>query len=295
VPETASIPCSLESIEANESLIGSAPRADVWFALEYPGRWGDKAWAESTVDPSVKAHIDGQLKQIPESRLLLIKQRNRGEGIRFFASTGAKLYSFQFDDYLGLLSLDLVALAQGSARYESALTSQQVFFICTNGHRDQCCALHGMASYNALAARYGHAVWESTHHGGHRFAANLIALPAGLSFGRMRHDNAIGIVEAVMDGRIDLNHFRGRTGQSEQANAAETLLRRELGLDKISALRFTDTQIAGENRWRASFANGASQHIVLIERRKGGAVHASCGDEKTMASTHYELIEHYKP
>lgn len=295
---SATLPCSLESIQANESLIASAPRAEVWFALEYPGRWGDKAWAESSVDAAVKTYVDAQLKLIPESRLLLIKQRNRGEGVRFFAATNVAgattLYSFQLDDHLGLLGLDLVALAAGSARYETAVTSQQVFFICTNGHRDQCCALHGMAAYNALATRFGHAVWESTHHGGHRFAANLLAFPAGLSFGRLRHDNAVDVVEAALDGRIDLNHFRGRTTQDEAANAAETLLRRELGMDGVGALRLGGLEAAGENRWQARFNNGSGQHSALIERHEAGVVHLSCGDEKTAPLVHYRLVEHQK-
>jgi hypothetical protein len=290
----ASIPCSLESIDTNESLIASAPRADTWFALEYPGRWGDKAWADSSVDPAVKAHVDSQLKLIPESRLLLIKQRNRGEGVRFFAATSAAaqpaLYSFQFDDYVGLLSLDLVALAAGSPRYDSARTSQQIFFICTNGHRDQCCALHGMAAYNALAARFGHAVWESTHHGGHRFAANMLAMPAGLSLGRLRHDNAVSVVEAALEGRLDLNHYRGRTALDEAANAAETLLRRQLKLDALNALQLLSTALAGDNRWQVAFAAGSQQHRVLVERTEGAPVHLSCGDAKTMPSVEYKLL-----
>lgn len=293
-PTTATLPCSLESITSNESLIASAPRADVWFGLEYPGRWGDKACAESSVDPAVKTHVDSQLKLIPESRLLLIKQRNRGEGIRFFAALSSAekpaLYSFQLDDYYGLLSLDLVALAAGSARYESALTDQQAFFICTNGHRDQCCALHGMAAYNALAARFGHAVWESTHHGGHRFAANLLAMPAGLSFGRLRADNAVGVLEAALDGRIDLNHYRGRTALDEAANAAETLLRRELKLEAAGGLRLVALEPAGENRWQVRFANGAAEHSALVERTEGALVHLSCGDAKTVPSVEYKLL-----
>lgn len=293
IAPSAAIPCSLESLEAHESLLGTAPRADVWFALEYPGRWGDKAWPESTVDETVKQHIDAQLQHVPASRWMLIKQRSQSDRIRFFAAVVAPepaLYAFELAGYTDLLGLDLAAIASGDAAYATARSDQPLFLLCTNGLRDQCCALHGVAAYAAIHEHFGDVAWQSSHHGGHRFAANLLALPAGLSFGRLRADNAVALVQTVLDGRIPLDHYRGRTAWAEPAQAAEVLLRRQLDQDAIGGLQLLAADPAGENRWQLAFTAGGQRHDVTLERSEGTPVHLSCGDEKTAPSAEYRVV-----
>jgi hypothetical protein len=295
--------CSIESIELNESLVGTAPRADVWFALEYPGRWGNKAFEESTIPEEVKQHVNAQLKLIPESKLVLIKQKSRpADGsIRFFVAVtggdeGPALYRIELADYSDLLSLDLVSLASQNLRYIAALSEEPLFLVCTNGLRDQCCALHGAAAYAALSAEFGDLIWESTHHGGHRFAANLAALPAGLSFGRLRADSAGAIVRAALEGRIALEHFRGRNAYPEAAQAGESLLRGKLHLDRVGDLTLIESKAGEEGRWQSSFAgpNGQVENVV-VERSEGPEqVHLSCGDAKTSPMVHFRLAEHSK-
>ncbi len=301
---TATQFCSLESIELNESLVGTAPRADVWFALEYPGRWGTKAFEESTIPEEVKKQVNAQLKLIPESKLVLIKQKSRpADGsIRFFVAVtggdeGPALYRIELADYSDLLSLDLVSLAAQNLRYIAALDEEPLFLVCTNGLRDQCCALHGAAAYAALSAEFGELVWESTHHGGHRFAANLAALPAGLSFGRLRADNASAIVRSALEGRIALEHFRGRNAYPEAAQAGEILLREKLGLDRVGDLRLIDSKTGEDGRWQLSFAASTGKvENVVVERTEGPEqVHLSCGDAKTSAMVHFKLAEHLVP
>ncbi len=299
-PIAATLPCSLESIETNEPLLGTAPRADVWFALEYPGRWEKKAFEQSSLAAEIKDHVNTQLKLIPGSRLLLIKQKSSGnaDGIRFFASVPAAdppaLYRIELSDYSDLLSLDLVSIASQHPRYVRALSEEPVFVICTNGLRDQCCALHGPAAYAALVAQFGDLIWESTHHGGHRFAANLLALPSGLSFGRLRADNAAAVAHAVLDGKVDLDHFRGRSAYEEPVQAGEILLREKLDLNRVGDFELIDSQVSEGGRWRLSFAgrNGQVENVV-VERTEGPEqVHLSCGDTKTSPVMHFQLVEH---
>lgn len=291
--------CSIESIESNEPLLGTAPRADVWFALEYPGRWENKAFEQSSIAAEIKAHVNAQLKLIPESRLLLIKQKasSTRDGVRFFAAVSAAdqpaLYRIELADYSDLLSLDLVSIAAQRPRYAAVLSEEPLFVVCTNGHRDQCCALHGGAAYAALSAEYGDLVWESTHHGGHRFAANLLALPGGLSFGRLRPDNAARMVRTALEGKLDLDHFRGRSTYVEPIQAAEILLRRELGRDAVGALKLATSQSVSEGRWELTFMEPSGQtHLVELERSEGPEqIHLSCGDAKTAPIAHYRLLE----
>ncbi len=293
--------CSLESIDLNESLVGTAPRADVWFALEYPGRWGNKAFEEATMPAEVKQQVNAQLKLIPESKLVLIKQKSRPQdgSVRFFAAVtggdeGPALYRIELADYSDLLSLDLASLASQNLRYIAALSEEPLFLVCTNGLRDRCCALHGAAAYAALSAEFGDLVWESTHHGGHRFAANLAALPAGLSYGRLRANNGNEIIRSALEGRIALEHFRGRNAYPEAAQAGEILLREKLGLERVSDLTLIESQAGEDGRWQLSFAAAKGRvENVVVERSEGPEqVHLSCGDAKTSPMVHFRLVEH---
>jgi hypothetical protein len=290
--------CSQESLDLHESIIGTAPRADIWFLLEYHGRWGKKALAESEIPDLVKKHLISQLDLISESRLLLIKQP-REENIRgyaFFAALSIAdpptLYRFQLNDYDDLLAFDLVNIASGSPKYTDDIADEPVFVNCTNGLRDQCCALHGVASYWELQNRFPGKVWESTHHGGHRFAANFMHLPFGLSYGRIRKETAPSIMQTALEGHIALDHFRGRTIYEDPIQAAEILLRRQLDIDAIDAVSITGSENLTSERWKVQLeVEGTPRSLIVEKRDTGRRVHQSCGDEKTSPVFEYRLID----
>lgn len=288
--------CSQESLDAGEQLAGSAPRAAVWFLLEYPGRWGTKALKESSIPDEVKAHLNAQLDKVGESRLLLIKQsKTTHTGIAFFAAlpkaNPPTLYRFELTKYEELLDFDFAALAASDSRYASAISNEPVFVMCTNGLRDQCCALHGVATYWALAERFPGRIWESTHHGGHRFAANCLHLPYAISYGRLRPETASAVLETALDGRVSLASMRGRTIYPEPVQAAELLLRQQLGLDELEGIRL---QIASEiepGRWQVIFEHaGSLSELQLQEEESDQRIHISCGDEKTSPMVSYRLL-----
>ena len=292
--------CSVESLELGESLIGTAPRADVWFMLEYPGRWENKAFADSEVPVEVKEKVNAQVKVITEARWMLIKQlQTNGRGVRFFAALPKAdpptLYKFRLKDYGEVLDIDLTALAAGNAQFDAARVSEPMFLVCTNGLRDQCCALKGAPVAKALSTQFGEMVWESTHHGGHRFAANFLHLPHGLSYGRLRAENAASIVQAALNGRIALEHFRGRSIYAEPIQAGEILLRRELNLDAVDALNLAESEALPDGRWRLRFTErpGGRAHNLLLQRQETETqLHLSCGDEKTAPMVNFDILEH---
>jgi len=55
-------------------LVGTATRGDIWFLIEYPGRWGAKAFEQSKIDLGVKAQIKAVHNQHYQVRILLIRQ-----------------------------------------------------------------------------------------------------------------------------------------------------------------------------------------------------------------------------
>jgi hypothetical protein len=287
--------CSVESLELGEPLLGTAPRADVWFGLEVPMPWGKKAFEDSNIASEVKNHLGAHVDAIPKARLLLIRQSgNLRDGISFFAAlssaTPSVLYHFHFTDYSELLDIDLTSIVSQDSLHDHALTDKQTFFICTNGRRDQCCAVHGPGAFRAVREKFGDAVWESSHHSGHRFAANLLALPSGLSYGRLRPDNAVAVVQDSLDGRVSLAHFRGRSTYAEPVQAAEGLLAQELGAGS-NALRMVSGVRLDDDRWRVRFAQNGAAHDVVVTAEEIGLTHQSCGDEKTGPMLKYSLSE----
>ena len=73
----------------------------------------------------------------------------------------------------------------------------------------------------ALAARHPGPVWETTHVGGHRFAANLVLLPHGLYYGPVTVALAAAAIDAYQRGSVVVDRYRGRAGQPQAEQEAE--------------------------------------------------------------------------
>ena len=76
----------------------------------------------------------------------------------------------------------------------------------------------------ALAARHPGQIWETTHVGGHRFAANLVILPHGLYYGPVGLDAATAAIGAYQRGAVAPGRYRGRAGQPKPVQEAEHAL-----------------------------------------------------------------------
>ncbi len=76
-------------------------------------------------------------------------------------------------------------------RYREDVAGVRDLLVCTHGRRDACCAKFGLGVYQALRQDFAPAskgrlrVWQTSHTGGHRFAANIIDLPEGRYWGRL--------------------------------------------------------------------------------------------------------------
>ena len=155
--------------------------------------------------------------------------------------------------------------------------------MCTNGARDPCCAIRGPAVAQALAEARPGAAYESSHLGGHRFAANLLVLPDGLCFGRLDVRSALAVVEELDAGRLPLEHFRGRSSLTEEQQAAEILLRRELGVDGLG-----DVTLVEETTFALADGRRATVRVrgeTLPPRRQ------SCRDDKLSSPTAWSLVD----
>jgi hypothetical protein len=115
--------------------------------------------------------------------------------------------------------------------------SHPLLLVCTHGKHDRCCARLGRPLYEALAEQADDEwVWQSSHVGGDRFAGNLVCLPEGLYFGRVRPGHAWRLLDEYLAGRIDLEHYRGRACYPFAVQAGELAVRHAYGLRGVDDL-----------------------------------------------------------
>lgn len=293
--------CSALSSAVGEELWATATQTTVYFLLEYRQAWGKKAVPESALPAAVKTFLDDQAKSLPAAKFLLIKGPPPAAGPRFFVAVSDQaaslVYEFTLPNYEAVLDLDFQALLSGASHYQGNRRLAPLYLVCTNGRRDACCARHGTPVYQALqAALVDQAVllvWQVTHVGGHRFAANVLVLPEGLLYGRMTPQDVTALIQAHAQGHVLLEKFRGRSACSPTAQAAEHFLRRQTGQLGAAAWRLLEEQPAGERQWTVRFANPANSleyHVNLALDTENHTVYESCSLDKKTPVKQFRLI-----
>jgi hypothetical protein len=294
-PADANYSCH-SSLEASEPVWAHATRVDAWLLLGHPGPWGAKALAESDLSTEIKDKLTGFEQMVPNGRVQFIRQTDLfppGEIPVYLARSDSEepwLRTLTLSSYDQLLALDLPS--QFEQPSIGTALDHPIFLICVNGKRDLCCALYGQGVYQALAAQIPERAWQTTHLGGHRFAATGILLPYGVHYGRLRPHAVPDLLNATEAGELYLPHMRGFTIHGEPAQAADYYLRQELKLTGICALR-----------WLATEPTENGGHLVRFEKRPSGEmlaahvrpsnesyqVYMTTGDPEPQAAGHYTV------
>lgn len=265
--------CAELSEAAGEPLGATAVTARSWLLLEVPGSWPRDVSAPGALPPGAEGAVSAWLEETPGARLQFVRRPGRAgrRRLAFVVRAAEGLHDvrrFELDDLDGLASADL---ADGGELLDGSLV-----LVCGHGSRDQCCSLRGTAVFGALARRLGEEeLWVSSHLGGHRFAANVLVLPAGLQFGRVTPDQAPYVVARALAGRIELDRYRGRTSYDAAAQAAERAVRAAADIDRVGDLELV-AQENGRVRFRAW---DGREWAAVADEVQGPPVPASCGDE----------------
>ncbi|WP_326884634.1 sucrase ferredoxin [Actinocrinis sp.] len=300
-----SIPRCAEICRAlSEPLAGTAPAAARgWLLVEHPGPW--PAFGLPADLPVAVTHFAERALQYGV-RTQLIRRPDRSERrpkrLRVLIAGGvpqARWIEERADtcderaDTLGaaLEALDPTRFVDGpSPRFGTP--AAPTLLVCTHGRREVCCAAYGRPVARALAERFGDAVWETTHVGGDRFAASLVALPSGAYFGRLDPASALRVAEAALEGRIEPDRFRGTAGLSPSAQAAECFLRRALGQTRADAvIHLGADRRDGVRLERFSAAGLGTRTVTLREREARQPRLTSCGQGTVDCPTVYELVD----
>jgi hypothetical protein len=108
--------------------------------------------------------------------------------------------------------------------------TEPLYLVCAHSKHDTCCAVRGRPVAAAIEAARPGRVWECSHLGGDRFAANVLVLPVGLLYGRVLPFAAAEFIEAAEAGEVVGALLRGRIGLPSTAQAALAFAHEHLAL-----------------------------------------------------------------
>jgi Sucrase/ferredoxin-like len=285
--EPLALRCATESLAREEPLYGTASRVQRWLVVEQPGAWGRDALLESRLDRAVAARL---AEDAGRHRVRVLLARPAGFRLRpeggsrrvFLAHTGVERawierLELPADRPEALLDIDLGAAAFPEPPGLGEPGPPSLHLVCANGRHDPCCADLGRPVIRALIEAEAPDVWEASHVGGDRFAANIVCLPEGVYYGRVQPAAASRLLEDHRAGRLDLACYRGRSCYPPVVQAAEWYARRELGerrRDGIVILS-TDQGPDGTVVVLVQQRDGATLEVV-IHRERGAPSQLTC-------------------
>jgi hypothetical protein len=261
--------CADVSKESAEPLAATASRVDHWILIEYRGLWGHDAVDASGFPVAVKEHLRERAAALGRAKILFVRQTQRRHGsLRVFWARsnerGAQLAGAEVERYDELLQLDF----EGGDP-----VGHPLLLVCTHGKHDPCCARLGRPLYEAVCDQVDEGwAWQCSHVGGDRFAGNLVCLPEGLYFGRVRPADAWSVLDEYLSGRIQLDLYRGRSSYPFPVQAAERAVREATGLRGVDDLELVSPQPI---RFRA----GSQTYDVEVSVETGALTYLTCGSE----------------
>jgi len=160
-----------------------------------------------------------------------------------------------------------------------------LWLVCCHGTRDRCCSKFGFAVWKCLEPLAPGCVWQSSHLGGHRFAAIVLALPSALMWGRVTPSQVPELHAAFSSGRVAAQgQLRGRCCYARPAQFGEIEVLRWAGLDGLDSLELLRHEPDGQGRHELEFraVDGWSVGLTVEAFMPSGPpTPASCGDEPT--------------
>ena len=290
--------CAEVSRESAEPLAATASRIENWILLEYRGLWSRDIVAGSGLSDQVKAHLRDQLALLPRSRLLFIRRperRRHPDYALYVARTGecgSIMLEVELGDYAELLGLDLAGALEAGAADWARTVDGPLLVVCTHGKRDRCCAKFGRPLYDAVREQAEEdTVWQASHVGGDRFAGNLVSLPDGLYFGRVKRAEAWALLDEVLSGRIPLEHYRGRSCYSFAEQAGERTVREATAVTVPDDVILVASERSADG-WLVRFEVSGQVHEVEVAAALGEPTYLTCDAASPSRPRRYVPVAH---
>jgi hypothetical protein len=248
-------------------MIGTAFPAARILLVEQPGPWGERGLRDSHFDPAAAAALEARAARAGV-RVQAIRRPGRTprDAPRHWAFADTRdghesLHWGTYADPAELLELPL----DGSA---GSPDPDPLYLVCAHSKHDTCCALRGRPVASAIGELRPGRVWESSHMGGDRFAANVLVLPIGYLYGRVLPFAAEEFVAAAEAGEVVGALLRGRVGLPAPAQAALAHAYEHLGVRRRRDLRVESATpiVDGTSVVRLLGPHGRLEVTVQVER-----------------------------
>ena len=285
---SAPMRCSALAEQLGEPLAGTVDQRRRWLLLEDRSAWGTDA-----VDERFGPDAAATAKRLG-LRLQLVR-RHEGDpaddSVRRAMLVDTEAAAMAVRTVRGPGDLDVEAVASVPLEEFGAHLTDPILLVCTNGRRDACCALRGRALTLALADEHGERTWESTHLGGHRYAANLVCLPHGIVYGRVPPSDGARLADLYLAGQLDPEHLRGRSAWPAPAQVAEVELRRRLGLVGVDDLRLVTADVDDDVATVTLAGPDAAEHWLKLRAERVEPPRAtSCRADEVEAPLHWSAL-----
>lgn len=267
-PRESAHRCALRSQLRGDPMLGTAFPAARLLLVEQPGPWGHAGLRDSRFDSAIAAALERRAGAAG-LRVLAIRRPGRTpRGVRrrwAVADTRDGAVSLRWGSFAHDAELSGLPLDGSVGEPDEA----PLYLVCAHSKHDACCALRGRPVAAALEAERPGRVWECSHVGGERFAANVLVLPSGLLYGRVLPFAAPEFVAATEAGEVVGALLRGRIGLPAAAQAALAFAYEHLALRRRDALAVLATSpvVDGEARVRLAGPHGRLEVTVRVETK----------------------------
>lgn len=259
--------CALRAQLRGDPMLGTAFPAARLLLVEQPGPWGRGGLRDSRFGAAAAAEVEkhalragvrvqairhpGRTPRSAQRKWALVDTRDGQESLRWGTyGSPADLLDLPLDD------------APGEP------DSEPLYLVCAHSKHDTCCALRGRPVAAAIEALRPGRVWECTHLGGDRFAANVLVLPVGLQYGRVLPFAAEEFIAAAEAGEVVGALLRGRVGLPAPAQAALAFAHEHLAVRRRRDLRVESAAPVrgGTSIVRLHGPHGLLEVTVQVER-----------------------------
>jgi (2Fe-2S) ferredoxin len=283
--------CTDYSRQAGEQLFGTVTPTEAWLLIEHAERWA--RGAGDFLSEGAPGAIGRLKSRFPTLRAgFLRKNRSPSEWLTGYLAIsrelGSALYSFRFRHIEDVDHIDWDVVQRNEP------LTEPLILVCTHGTHDLCCAKFGLATHEAMCAAIrplcGVSVWQTSHVGGCRFAPNVVVLPQGIIYGRVRVEDCVALAASIRSGRVLTGLLRGRSCYSKPMQAAEYFLREQLR--ETGNLRLLTSVERPGGEWTVAFQRETGNAIVRLgTARSAIRTFKSCSTSELSPRGEFHLIE----
>ncbi len=244
--------CAARARVRADPLPGTALHVQRLLLVEHQVPWPFHALESEGLDPDVVARLVEATREAGGRTVLIRRPGRRGdaEGPRAWAVVDVPAGRLRWGTWTEPADLlDSCPVLREPADHDG-WTDEPAVLVCAHGRHDTCCAVRGRPVAAALAERFGDAVWECSHVGGDRFAANVVVVPDTTYYGGLDESTSLDVIDEHLAGRVTPWALRGSSAMPPVAQAAAVAVHERWGPAGPRDVQCVEVTALADDRWR---------------------------------------------